>query len=120
MELYASGYSDEVLAQWAERIDAWRVGKEAPDATRFGAPAEPRRKGRDVFVYFDNDIKTHAPFDAMRLVELLANIETRSPPPSTTLRPRARLSRNDAVEPRRDTDEHEWETSTNRLVRTKH
>lgn len=71
-ELYASGYSDAVLAQWAERVDAWSAGNDAPDATRFGSPVERRRKGRDVFVYFDNDIKTHAPFDAMRLVELLA------------------------------------------------
>jgi uncharacterized protein YecE (DUF72 family) len=87
-ELYASGYSDEVLAQWAERIHSWSAGNDAPDATRFGAPVEQRRKGRDVFVYFDNDIKTHAPFDAMRLVELLANRRKSSPPPSAALRRR--------------------------------
>jgi uncharacterized protein YecE (DUF72 family) len=27
--------------------------------------------GRDVFVYFDNDAKVHAPFDALRLAERL-------------------------------------------------
>ena len=34
---------------------------------------DPRlgRRGLDVFVYFDNDIKVHAPFDAIALAELL-------------------------------------------------
>ena len=29
------------------------------------------KKKRDVFVYFDNDVKTRAPYDAMRLAHLL-------------------------------------------------
>jgi hypothetical protein len=32
-------------------------------------PATVRRKGRDVYVYFDNDVKVHAPFDAKALIE---------------------------------------------------
>jgi uncharacterized protein YecE (DUF72 family) len=28
--------------------------------------------GRDVFVYFDNDVKVHAPFDAIALERRLA------------------------------------------------
>lgn len=52
-ELYVSGYSDEALDRWAARIAAWR------DA------------GRDVVVYFDNDVKVHAPFDAQRLAARL-------------------------------------------------
>jgi uncharacterized protein YecE (DUF72 family) len=48
-QLYASSYTDEELDTWAVKLKRWRRG------------------GRDVYVYFDNDMKTHAPFDAMRL-----------------------------------------------------
>ncbi len=53
-QLYASRYSDDELDAWAARIRTWRAA---------------RGGGRDVFVYFDNDIGAHAPFDAMRLAE---------------------------------------------------
>jgi uncharacterized protein YecE (DUF72 family) len=52
-ELYVSGYSDEALARWAERIRSWA-------------------QARDVFAYFDNDAKVHAPRDAMRLTAMMA------------------------------------------------
>ena len=52
-QLYASGYTDEELAGWAKKVRAWR------------------RKGLDVYVYFDNDAKVNAPFDAMRLIQLV-------------------------------------------------
>lgn len=52
-ELYVSGYDDATLEVWADRIRAWHSA------------------GRDVVVYFDNDVKVRAPFDAMRLHELL-------------------------------------------------
>jgi uncharacterized protein YecE (DUF72 family) len=71
-ELYASGYSDEVLRDWARRIRSWSMGGDAFDATTLGPVMERRPGGRDVFVYFDNDVKTHAPFDAMKLNHLLA------------------------------------------------
>lgn len=48
-ELYASGYDDAALDEWAERVVGWA------------------RTGRDVFVYFDNDVKVHAPADAQGL-----------------------------------------------------
>jgi uncharacterized protein YecE (DUF72 family) len=70
-ELYASGYSPDVLVEWSDRIRAWSAGGDASDATRLGGPAERRRGGRDVYVYFDNDVKTRAPFDAMNLAHLL-------------------------------------------------
>lgn len=57
-ELYTSGYPDDELRTWAERCAAWRDGSTT-------AP------GRDVFVYFDNDVKVHAPSDAMRLARML-------------------------------------------------
>ncbi|MEJ0019108.1 MAG: DUF72 domain-containing protein [Acetobacteraceae bacterium] len=60
--LYASGYDDASLNAWASRVAAWATGGEPADAERVGGKATPRR--RDVFVYFDNDIKVRAPFDA--------------------------------------------------------
>lgn len=51
-ELYASGYSDAALNSWARKIRRW--GRDG-----------------DVFVYFDNDMKVRAPFDAMALAEKL-------------------------------------------------
>ncbi|GLS03350.1 hypothetical protein GCM10007860_04930 [Chitiniphilus shinanonensis] len=71
-ELYASGYNEAALRRWAARIDAWRRGGQPDDAQRIVERAPPRRKSRDVFCYFDNDIKVKAPFDAARLIELLA------------------------------------------------
>jgi uncharacterized protein YecE (DUF72 family) len=48
-ELYASGYTPQAIADWANRIRRWRARR------------------RDVYVYFDNDAKVHAPFDALAL-----------------------------------------------------
>lgn len=70
-ELYASGYSPEVLHRWAELIRAWAAGQDAPAIPRASDAAAPRRSSRDVYVYFDNDVKTHAPFDAMQLAHQL-------------------------------------------------
>jgi uncharacterized protein YecE (DUF72 family) len=67
-ELYASGYGDEAIAAWAARIDAWRKGRQ-PDGARLVSDKPPaRRTARDVYCYFDNDIKVHAPYDAQRLI----------------------------------------------------
>jgi uncharacterized protein YecE (DUF72 family) len=68
-ELYASGYDDAALDRWAARIDAWRQGRQVKDARRASGRAAPRRARRDVYCYFDNDIKVHAPFDAQRLMQ---------------------------------------------------
>jgi uncharacterized protein YecE (DUF72 family) len=53
-ELYASGYTNDELDAWARKIAGWRG---------------PSGGARDVYVYFDNDAKVHAPFDAARLAE---------------------------------------------------
>ncbi len=71
-KLYESGYSSAVLDTWAEKIDAWLDGQDARGARRVDAMPAPRRAHRDVFVYFDNDIKVHAPYDAMALAAKLA------------------------------------------------
>jgi uncharacterized protein YecE (DUF72 family) len=68
-QLYASGYDDDALEIWADRVAAWAKGREHKSGTRVaGAPA-PKRATRDVFVYFDNDAKVRAPFDAHSLMK---------------------------------------------------
>jgi uncharacterized protein YecE (DUF72 family) len=52
-ELYASGYTDEALDGWAERIRRWT------------------EQGVDAYAYFDNDMKVKAPRDAIGLLERL-------------------------------------------------
>ncbi len=52
-ELYASGYDDAALDRWASLVAGWRDS------------------GRDVVVYFDNDIKVRAPVDAQALAARL-------------------------------------------------
>jgi uncharacterized protein YecE (DUF72 family) len=73
VELYASGYTEDELRRWARHLDAMRHGQTPGDAKRFPTqPVDPRpRKQRDVHVYFDNDAKIFAPYNAMRLAELL-------------------------------------------------
>ncbi|ABS64712.1 protein of unknown function DUF72 [Parvibaculum lavamentivorans DS-1] len=66
-ELYASGYGDKDLRNWARRVKAWARGSEPADATRVVKASKPRKTGRDVFVYFDNDMKVRAPVDAASL-----------------------------------------------------
>lgn len=67
-ELYASGYDDAALERWADRVAAWAMGSEHEDGTRVIEKPAPRRARRDVFVYFDNDKKVRAPFDAHSLI----------------------------------------------------
>ena len=50
---YQGHYSDAVLRKWARHIVSWR------------------KQRRDVFVYFDNDQKSAAPMDALRLETML-------------------------------------------------
>ncbi|MGO4691750.1 DUF72 domain-containing protein [Glaciibacter sp. 2TAF33] len=56
-ELYVSGYTDEQLEHWAERVRGWTA------------------RGLDVYAYFDNDAKVHSPFDALGLRGKLAEPE---------------------------------------------
>jgi len=50
---YKGHYRPDALAEWARRIKSWK------------------RQGCDVYVYFDNDQKSAAPADALRLKRLL-------------------------------------------------
>jgi uncharacterized protein YecE (DUF72 family) len=53
VKIYTSGYTGRALDEWAKRVRAW-------DAA-----------GKDVYVYFDNDAKVKAPFDALNLMAKL-------------------------------------------------
>lgn len=63
--LYASGYEDVAIDEWAQRVVTWARGEYA-----HGRCAHSTRAcvaPRDVYVYFDNDAKVRAPFDASAL-----------------------------------------------------
>lgn len=67
-ELYVSGYTSEQLDHWAELVLAWHRGR-IPDTGHAVAPPPPPRSGRDVLVYFDNDVEARAPLDAVALAQ---------------------------------------------------
>ena len=69
-ELYASGYTPQALKRWGDRIEAWNHGSQPGDPQLIAPKQKPKaRKSREVFCYFDNDIKVRAPFDARSLLE---------------------------------------------------
>lgn len=65
--LYASGYDEKAIHEWAKRVAGWAQGHE--DSTGRHASLKPasKRAIRDVYVYFDNDAKVRAPADAQEL-----------------------------------------------------
>ena len=69
--LYQSGYNDSQLDGWAERIRKWQRGSEPHDAKKTSKKRPSPAKRRDIYVYFDNDYKKRAPFDAMSLAQKL-------------------------------------------------
>jgi uncharacterized protein YecE (DUF72 family) len=50
---YRGHYADRTLMEWARRIRSWK------------------KQGKDVYVYFDNDQKSAAPADALKLRQML-------------------------------------------------
>jgi uncharacterized protein YecE (DUF72 family) len=73
-ELYASGYSARALGNWARRVADWSQGREPRGGERASDGKPRKRATRDVFVYFDNDMKVKAPHDAKALVEKVGKI----------------------------------------------
>ncbi|MDU6828688.1 MAG: DUF72 domain-containing protein, partial [Bradyrhizobium sp.] len=69
---YRDNYPAATLEDWARRLRGWSA------------------HGIDVYVYFDNDQKSAAPADALRLRALLERRRSRSP----------RLGRRSSAEPR--------------------
>ncbi len=70
-EIYDSAYGAETLRSWADRISSWQAGREPEDPARISDLQPPRRKGRDVYVYFDNTAGGQAPREALKLRELV-------------------------------------------------
>jgi uncharacterized protein YecE (DUF72 family) len=64
-QLYVSGYTPAALAAWATQIRKWARGGNALRSELIASPHSSSE--RDVFVYFDNDVKVRAPYDAMTL-----------------------------------------------------
>ncbi|HEY5254728.1 MAG TPA: DUF72 domain-containing protein [Acidobacteriaceae bacterium] len=65
--LYSSGYSKAAIEEWAVRVAAWAKGGKSSDGDYASTKKMAKRTKRDVFVYFDNDVKVRAPRDAKRL-----------------------------------------------------
>jgi uncharacterized protein YecE (DUF72 family) len=65
--LYSSGYSKAAIEEWAVRVAAWAKGGESNLCDYASTKKLAKRAKRDVFVYFDNDMKVRAPRDAKRL-----------------------------------------------------
>ena len=78
-ELYKSGYDDSTLRWWADRIRLWTKGRKPKDSLNLLDEVAPKKE-RDVYVYFDNDIKVRAPHDAQVLMKML-----KVPPPRAEL-----------------------------------
>jgi uncharacterized protein YecE (DUF72 family) len=68
-QLYVSGYSADALDWWAARLKLWLSGRQPNDAKLIDA--KTTAGPHDLFVYFDNDAKVHAPFDAQQLAQRL-------------------------------------------------
>jgi uncharacterized protein YecE (DUF72 family) len=72
-KLYDSAYGEQGLGAWAKRILAWHEGSEPHDAVRITDRPPPVARGRDVYVYFDNDGHAHAPREAAALRRMVAD-----------------------------------------------
>jgi len=70
-ELYKSRYTPEQIQRWAAAIAAWRRGRQPPDARLITRKAPPKCDARDVYCYFDNTDKLHAPDNARELMAAL-------------------------------------------------
>ncbi|WP_449433035.1 DUF72 domain-containing protein [Pseudomonas putida] len=71
VELYSSGYTARALRRWRQRIELWSRGAQPEDAQLITDKAPRQRASRDIYCYFDNDQKVHAPYDARRLLDKL-------------------------------------------------
>ena len=73
-KIYPDGYTPEAIDVWARRMIAWSRGEELTDSNRIHPDPGPKQLARDVFVYFDDDNKVRAPFDAQSLSKRIAEL----------------------------------------------
>lgn len=91
-ELYVSGYTEAALEEWTRKIRFWSHGRFPPGANCITSSPKPHSEGRDVFVYFDNDVKVRAPIDAMSLAHLMGLSAKPKATPEIEIREVARTS----------------------------
>lgn len=84
-QVYVSGYGPKALDRWAKRLEIWRSGGEPGDAERIHNPV-PSGKQRDIYVYFDNDVKVRAPYDAMSLLSRMTDFKPAHTPRKPNLK----------------------------------
>ena len=77
-QLYASGYDSDAINTWAHRVVHWARGGEAGDGRKASQANGLPLTTRDVYVYFDNDAKVRAPFDAQQLQKRVIELQQRS------------------------------------------
>jgi len=77
-EVYPNGYDAASIDSWARRILAWSRGEEVSDGMRVHSDPAPKQASRDVFVYFDDDVKVRAPFDAQNLTRRIQELSAAS------------------------------------------
>jgi uncharacterized protein YecE (DUF72 family) len=70
-ELYSGGYPKAALKMWAEKFKLWQIGKTAKNPKLISDPVRTPKTKKDMYIYFDNDAKVNAPFDAASLMHLL-------------------------------------------------
>jgi len=73
-KIYPDGYSADAIDAWSRRIIDWSRGQEVTDGTKVHADPGPQQSTRDVFVYFDDDNKVRAPFDAQSMSKKIAEL----------------------------------------------
>ncbi len=74
-QLYVSGYEREAIDLWARRVVQWSQGGEVDVGKKASSIKAQTAKARDVYVYFDNDAKIRAPFDAMALEKCVSELQ---------------------------------------------
>lgn len=79
-KLYAGRYPAATLEEWAARINRWGQGGNPRGVPRLTPVLPPRKADQSVFVYFDNDDKACAPFDAIALRQRLEGAAAGSGP----------------------------------------
>ena len=62
-DAYQGSYDENSLSQWADQIGQWRA------------------EGLEIYIYFDNDEKGHAPRDALRLLAKVNSRNSQAPHP---------------------------------------
>ena len=66
-----TGYNEDELQHWAQRVRLWAQGREPDDLPRILHNGTPPAERRDVYVYFISAAKERNPAAAMALIELL-------------------------------------------------